>query len=392
MRYGRSTLDGTALLKILHIIARLNIGGTTPYVIQLIAQQRAMGHTSHLVCGMVGSHEGDMRYLAEEKGIDLINVPSLGRDISLLRDLRTLYDLWRLIRRERPDVVHTHTSKAGFVGRLAAWLAGVPVIVHTFHGHVFAGYFSPLKTGLYLWLERFCAWLSTSIIVLSSGLQHELVERYRVARRGKVRVVPLGFDLSAYAAIEADDGTFRASLNIPADAPLIGIVGRLVPIKNHEMFLRAAALIVKTLPQAMFVIVGDGEVRAALEAHVATLGLAPHVRFAGWITKLVPVYCALDVAVCTSINEGLPVNLIEALAAGVPIVATRVGGVPDLLDNGALGAIIDLNDDPALVAGVIAAVHAGKGTPAVRQAREAALVRYSIQQSAALTEQVYRSP
>jgi glycosyltransferase involved in cell wall biosynthesis len=377
-------------LKILHIMARLNIGGTTPYIIQLIVQQRQMGHDSRLVCGMVGPQEGDMRYLADEKGIELTMLTSLGREISPVRDVRTLWELWQIIRRERPDVVHTHTAKAGFVGRIAAWLARVPTIVHTFHGHVFAGYFSPAKTQLYLWIERFCGLLSTKIIVLSAALKRELSEQYHVANADNFAIVPLGFDLTPFVALDHDDGAFRAKIGVPMGAPLIGIVGRLVAIKNHAMFLRAAALILKEIPDAYFVLVGDGDQRELLTALVAELGLQERVKFAGWITDLPLVYRALDTTVCSSINEGLPVSLIEAMAAGVPIVATRVGGVPDLLEEGKLGAIVPL-DDAALAEAVIAAVKAGKQAPQVQTARQTALARYSIETSATLTEQLYRN-
>src|SRR5262249_45280988 len=143
-------------IKVMHIIARLNIGGAAIYVIQLASHLNAMGYDCHLVCGQVSKSEGDMSYIADELHLPFKLIPSLGREISLIGDLLITYRLWRLIRQERPDIVHTHTAKAGFVGRVAARLAGVPVIVHTFHGHVFDGYFGPAKTRLFLWLERLC--------------------------------------------------------------------------------------------------------------------------------------------------------------------------------------------------------------------------------------------
>jgi glycosyltransferase involved in cell wall biosynthesis len=378
-------------MKILHIMARLNIGGTTPYVIQLIAAQREQGHDSRLICGQVGPEEGDMRYVADQYSIQVTILPSLGREISVRRDLQTLLALWQIIRRERPDVVHTHTAKAGFVGRVAAWLAGVPMIVHTFHGHVFSGYFSPAKTQVYLWLERLCARLSQRIIALSAVQKQELSERYRVAPAAKFAIVPLGFDLAQFAADAPDDGTFRAQSGIPHDAPLIGIVGRLVPVKNHALFLRAAALVVQQRPNAHFVIVGDGEEREALTARVAALGLTARVHFAGWVTDLAPVYRALAVAVCSSLNEGLPVNLIEAMAAGVPVVATPVGGVPDLLAVGRLGAMVPLNDEAAMAAAILDALGTGKWSARVQAARATALGEYGIARSAARVAEVYAS-
>lgn len=380
----------TRPLKVMHIAARLNIGGVAIYVIQLTAYLNAPDFQSQLVCGIVGKAEGDMRYLADEKGVPVTVIPSLGREISPIRDIATIYQLWRLIRRERPDVVHTHTAKAGFVGRVAAWLAGVPVIVHTYHGHVFAGYFGPTKTRVFLWLERLCARLSTKIITLSAGLKRELSEVYHIAPPDQIAVIELGFELDALAKISRHAGSFRTQHNIPADVPLVGIVGRLVPIKNHELFLRTAQCIHERLPDVYFAIVGDGECRDDLEALAHTLAIQDYVRFVGWLTDLTPVYSTLDALVLCSNNEGLPVSLIEAMAAGVPVAATAVGGVVDLLDNGRLGAMVPPNNIEALTTAVIGALTDPKAKQLALEARTAVLSRYDIRVSVERTEQLYR--
>ncbi|MCC7447255.1 MAG: glycosyltransferase family 4 protein [Anaerolineae bacterium] len=380
----------TRPIKVMHIAARLNIGGVAIYVIQLTAYLTTPAFQSQLVCGVVGASEGDMRYLADEKGILVTVIPSLGREISPIRDIATIVQLWRLIRRERPDVVHTHTAKAGFVGRVAAWLAGVPVIVHTYHGHVFAGYFGPTKTRVFLWLERLCARLSTKIITLSAGLKRELSEVYHVTSPDHIAVIELGFELDALAKVGRHVGSFRAQHNIPADAPLVGIVGRLVPIKNHELFLRVAQCIHQRTPDACFAIVGDGECRAELEALAQALGILDRVRFVGWQTDLVPIYSALDALVLCSNNEGLPVSLIEAIAAGVPVAATAVGGVSDLLDNGRLGAMVPPNNVEALTSAVIGALTDPQTKQLAIEARAAILNRYAIRVSVEHTEQLYR--
>ncbi len=343
-------------IRVMRIIARLNVGGPALHVAILTERLGPPDFESLLVCGHVGPHEGDMAYLLDERGITPRYIPQLGRALSPWRDVMTLVKLWRLMRRWQPDVVHTHTAKAGFVGRVAAWLAGVPVRVHTFHGHVFRGYFGPLQTRLFLALERLAARLSDRLITISPQLRDELVEMYRVARAEKFAVIPLGLELRPYLETPRGQGAFRARYGIPAEAPLIGIVGRLVPIKNHALFLAMAARLRQRLPEARFVIVGDGELRATLEAQARALGLAGAVRFSGFLRDLRPVYSDLDVLVIASDNEGTPVSIIEALAAGVPVAATAVGGVPDLLRGGERGQLAPAGDADALSEAVLAAL------------------------------------
>jgi glycosyltransferase involved in cell wall biosynthesis len=387
------THSTTRPIKVMHIIARLNIGGAAVYVIELVEQLNALGYDARLICGMVGTSEGDMRYIADERHVPVQVLPRLGREISFLGDLSTVFQLWRLMRRERPDIVHTHTAKAGLVGRFAAWLSGVPVIVHTFHGHVFAGYFGGLKTRLFLQLERLCARLSTRIVTLSPDLKRDLVTVYRIAPADKIEVIELGFDLRKLLEAEQWASPFRLEQNIPEDARLIGIVGRLVPIKNHELFFAAAKLVLEQFPAAYFAVVGDGERRTELEALAHALGIADHVRFTGWISDPVPVYAALDVLVLCSKNEGLPVSLIEAMAAGVPVVATAVGGVNDLLEGGRLGAIVPPDDAAALsgaILNILPMTNAIAAQKIAAAAVEAVRDRYDIGQSAAKTDALYR--
>jgi glycosyltransferase involved in cell wall biosynthesis len=376
-------------IKVMHVIARLNIGGAALYVIQLTSSLAEPGYRSQLVCGLVGKSEGDMQYVADAKHSPVTIMPSLGREISPVGDLATVYKLWRLMRRERPDVVHTHTAKAGFVGRLAAWLAGVPVIVHTFHGHVFAGYFGPAKTRLFLTLERLCARLSTTIVTLSDSLKRELIEVYHITQPDHVAVIELGFELGGLAQLPRHQGAFRAQHELPADAPLVGIVGRLVPIKNHDLFLQAARRVLERLPGTYFAIVGDGERREALAALARSLGIDRRVRFTGWITDVLPVYSALDALVLSSNNEGLPVSLIEALAAGVPVVATAVGGVTDLLEGGRLGAIVPPDNAGALADAIIAAL-TDPARAVTDETRAAVARRYDIRRSAEQTGALYQ--
>ncbi len=374
-------------IRVLRIIARLNVGGPAIHVALLTEKLGAPTYASTLVCGTVGADEGDMQYYAEAHGVQPVIIPELGRSLNPLRDLVTIWKVYQLIRQYQPDVVHTHTAKAGFIGRVAAWLAGVPVIIHTFHGHVFRGYFSPLTTGVFILLERMTARMSDTVITLTEGLRRELADEYHIARRSKITVLPLGLDLQPFADTARGNGAFRREYDIPANAPLIGIVGRLVTVKNHALFLDAAARIRAQRPNARFVIVGDGDLRAELEAQVDALGLRAAVVFTGWMRDVAPVYADLDVNVISSVNEGTPVSVIESLAAGCPVVATAVGGLPDLLDGGELGALVPSEDVEALTAALIDALD---NPPDPEPARALMLDRYGIDRLVKDLDSLYR--
>jgi glycosyltransferase involved in cell wall biosynthesis len=343
-------------IRVMRIIARLNIGGPAIHVTLLTERLGPPDFENMLVCGHIGPQEGDMAYLAEQRSLRPVYMAELGRELSPIRDVLTLFKLWRLMLRFRPDVVDTHTAKAGFLGRTAAWLARVPVRVHTFHGHVFRGYFGPRKTRMFLGLERFTARLSDRLITLSPALKAELVDTYRIAPADKFEVIPLGLDLTPFAETPRRSGEFRAQFNIPPDASLVGIVGRIVPVKDHALFLDMADRLRRIIPNAHFAIVGDGECRQAVEDRVSALGLRGSVTFTGFVRDLKPVYSDMDVLVITSRNEGTPVSVIEALAAGVPVVSTAVGGVPDLLHGGDYGRLVLPGDPDALAAAVAAAL------------------------------------
>lgn len=373
-------------IRVMRVIARLNVGGPAVHVILLAERLGPPRFASTLVCGQIGPHEGDMSYLARARGVQPVVIPQLGRELSPLRDTITLWRLWRLMRAARPHVVHTHTAKAGFVGRVAARLAGVPAVVHTFHGHVFHGYFSPAKTRLFIALERFCARLSSRVLTVSERLKDELVA-YGIAPAEKISVVPLGLDLAPFAETPRGAGQLRRELGLSRDAPLVGIVGRLAPIKNHRLFLEAAAQIE---PGAHVAIVGDGELRADLEAQAAALGLADRAHFLGWRRDLPAIYSDLDALVIASDNEGTPVSLIEAMAAGAPVVSTAVGGAPDLIDDGRTGLLVPPGDAPTLAAAINRLLHDPAGARSLAEAaRPLALARFGIDRLAADLSALY---
>ena len=329
-------------IRILRIIARLNIGGPAVQAILLSEYFSGGPYQTLLVCGKVGSYEGDMSYLAQSKGVRPLVLPGLGRDISALRDFRSLQDLGRIIRQFRPHIIHTHTAKAGTLGRLAGMsfnaFRGSQArirLVHTFHGHVFHSYFGSLKTFLFIQIEKFLARFTDRIVVISPGQQKEICERFRIAGREKVKVIRLGFELSPFREGERRGADVRQRYlpDASPEATVVGIIGRLTQVKNHRMFLEGVKYL-KNMNQDhpfRFLVIGDGELRQELMCFVKKEGLEGLVVFTGWQKDMPSLYGALDIVVLTSLNEGTPVTLIEAMAAGKPVIATDVGGVRDLL-------------------------------------------------------------
>jgi glycosyltransferase involved in cell wall biosynthesis len=258
----------------------------------------------------------------------LVKIPGLGRRISARDDARALAALVQLIRKERPLVVHTHTAKAGALGRIAARLARVPVVVHTFHGHVLSGYFGPVGSFLARSVERGLATLADRLVVLSDRQREELSATFHVARPEKFTIVPLGRDLGAFA--HATRGKLRAELGLDEKTPLLAFVGRLVPIKDPSTFLRAFAAM-KT--KAVVAVCGSGPLEEAVRDEARTLGVADRVKMLGWRQDLDAILADADALVLSSRNEGTPLAIIEAFAAGTPVVSTAVGGVADMFSG-----------------------------------------------------------
>jgi glycosyltransferase involved in cell wall biosynthesis len=332
-------------IRVARIVARLNVGGPAVHIINLMTGLDPDRFENQLIVGRPGPDEGDMGYLAAQRGIQPLVIPELGRELSLLRDLGTMFKLVRMLRDHRPHIVETHTAKAGAVGRLAARLAGVPIVIHVFHGHVFHSYFGPTKTKLFINVERTLARFTDRIITISLVQRRDIVDVYRIAPPERVLTIPLGLDLEPFrAAKQTCRGQFRSSLGIPAEVLLVGFVGRLTAVKNPSLFVEAAGRVVQQLPEARFVFVGDGELRHALKEQADALGLSQHVIFAGWQVDMPAVYGDLDLLALTSLNEGTPVTVIEALATGTPIVATEVGGVPDVVVNHKTGMLVPSGD------------------------------------------------
>ena len=333
--------------RIARVITRLNIGGPARHVTILTARS-GPEFDGVLLVGEPEAREGSLLDDAVAAGTNLVRVPHLRRPLSPLADLQAFVWLLRYFRRERPAIVATHTAKAGSLGRLAAAMAGVPIIVHTFHGHVLDGYFGRIRTSVFIGIERFLGLLTTKFIAISPEIESDL-ERLGIGR-GKTVVVRLGLELD-HLTVEKP-GRLRAELGVPGGAPLVGIVGRLVPIKAHDLFLAAASTVAKARPDAHFAIVGDGERWEELHAAVARLDLADRVHFTGWRSDLAEVYSDLDIVVCCSRNEGTPVSLIEACAAGRCVIGTRVGGIADIIAPGVNGLLVPSGDSGALATAI----------------------------------------
>jgi glycosyltransferase involved in cell wall biosynthesis len=329
-------------VKIIHVIARLNVGGAALSVLELAAAQQRLGHEVLIVAGQIPPGEASMEHVAQELGVDYVHLPSLQREVSPVADLAATRALRALIRRRRPDVVHTHTAKAGTTGRVAARFAGdaqPSAIVHTYHGHVLTGYFSKRRERAYRTVERVLATITDRLIAVSDEVRDDLVA-LGIAPASKFAVVPYGFDLDRRLN---GDGSKRAALDA-GDAFVIGWAGRFTEIKRPLDLVRTAAKV----EGAVLVLAGDGELRDEVAELARTLGIEDRVRFLGYVDDIGEWYAAFDAFLLTSLNEGTPVVAIEAMASGVPVVATDAGGTRTVVDDGETGFLVPIGDVDAL--------------------------------------------
>lgn len=335
-------------MKIVRVIARLNVGGPAKHVVWLTQGLQAPEWDSVLVAGTVPPGEEDMGYFADTMGVAPVFVPEMSREVSL-KDFITIWKLYRLFCKERPDIIHTHTAKAGTVGRLAGlfyrWLTPQTLLgrprrcrfVHTYHGHIFHSYYGPLKTRLFLTIEKGLARLITDrIVVISEQQRSEIGDEFGVGDSSKFSVIPLGVDLTSFDGWEKRRPQLRNEIGVTDRDILIGIVGRLTEVKNHKLFLEAAAASKKKVASGLkhslrFVVIGDGTLRSELEQQAKSLGLTEDFIFLGGRRDMEKIYPALDMVALTSLNEGTPLTLIEAMANARPVISTAVGGVVDLL-------------------------------------------------------------
>ncbi len=348
---------------------------------------------TRLITGRITEDEGDMTYYARERGVEVTEIAGMSRLLSPLQDFRSFLTLLRIFRRERPTIVHTHTAKAGTVGRFAARAAGVPVIIHTFHGHVLGGlYFSRLKTRFFLAIERRLARATDRLVVLTHAQAREMAEGLRVAPSDRFAVIPLGLDLQPFADVDgpAARSRLRAELGIDEGRPVVGMVGRMVPVKNHPLLFDAMALLKDRMdPAPHLIVVGSGEREHALRSYVSDKGLEEVVHWLGWRKDLPEVFPAFDVTALTSFDEGTPVSLIESLASGTPVVSLAVGGVPEILEGGELGRLVESPSHEKFADALESVLASPPTREDADRAKRLALERFSIRRLADDVERLY---
>jgi glycosyltransferase involved in cell wall biosynthesis len=391
----RQAADST---RVLHLITRLDRGGSAENTLLSVTGLARLGYRVTLAAGAGAASSMTLReraafrarlHDAKKAGVRLVTLPSLGRRIAPLDDTRALVDIIRLIRRERPQIVHTHTSKAGALGRLAAWVCRVPIVVHTPHGHIFYGYYGSFVSSIFAAIERALGRLTDGLVTLTEHGKQDYLDR-GIIPADRLHAIYSGVDLPIYRANGVKPHAARRLLGLPDDGLIIGVMGRLVPVKGHRHLIDAMPAIRHEFPRAFLFFVGDGDERAPLEARAAELGVADGLRCAGALPGLKTAIAACDVIVQPSLNEGMGRTVIEALAMGRPVVASRVGGLPELIDHGRNGLLVV----PASPSALADAVGALLRDPARRRrmgeaARRSVDDRFSVQAMVEAIETLY---
>ncbi len=360
--------------RVLRIMNRFNLGGPT-YNAAYLTRYLQPDFQTLLVGGRCEESEASSEYILKDLGIDYQIIPEMTRSVKPGSDYRAYRKICSLIDSFKPDLVHTHASKAGALGRMAAIRKKVPVRVHTFHGHIFESYFSKTKTLAFKTIEQYLARHTTSIIALSQKQKDDLEKVLKINDPSKIRIIPLGFDLDKFREdTETKRKRFRDRFHLEPDVVAIGIVGRLVPVKNHALFIKAVKhLSENSSTRFKAFIIGDGEERTALEKMAAESGILfetndvkePNavLNFTSWITEMDRVMAGLDIVVLTSHNEGTPVSLIEAQAAGKPVVSTRVGGIENMVWEGTTALLSNPGEEEGFFSNLLSLT----GSPLLRQ-------------------------
>ena len=360
-------------LRVLHVITRLTLGGSAENTVASIVGLNGAGYDCALA---VSFRESEATVLddARRRGVRLLDVPALGRELAFLSDLLALRQLLRIIADERPAIVHTHTSKAGFIGRLAARIARVPAVIHQPHGHIFYAYYGRALTAFYIALERRAAAWSDRIITLTERGTEEHLAR-AIGRRAQFVTVPSGVPVDRLRSTAPPRAVARAHLALPPGAFVIAAVGRFVPVKGFDLLVEALPAVVAEVGSARLLLVGDGPERGPLEARAARLGVAGRVHVTGAVADVAPCLAAADVVAVPSRNEGMGRVVVEAMALGLPVVGTAVGGIPAVIVEGECGRLVPPGDVPALARALAdlgrdEGLRRGLGEAALRRAAE----------------------
>ena len=325
--------DSIQPMRILRIINRFNLGGPT-YNAGYLTRYIGDDCETRLIGGSPLPEEAHSGFILDSLDVAYEEIHEMSRAVNPFQDLKALFKIRRIIREFKPDIVHTHAAKAGLLGRIAARLEGIPVIVHTYHGHVFSGYFGKLKSTLVKAMERWLAARSDAIIVISPSQFNDIVKTHKICAPNKAHIIPLGFDLNRFTQEQENKRTiFREKYGIPKDALSIGIVGRFAPVKNHRLFFESMQLLRSRGYDFKAVVIGDGDDgplwKSWVKEHYG--GREDDFIFTSWVREMDVAMAGLDIVMLTSLNEGTPVSLIEAQAAGKPVVTTPAGGVRDCI-------------------------------------------------------------
>lgn len=338
-------------IKVAQVITRLDWGGSPDIVRILCTYLDPQAYDITLMIGVTRYPNAKTEEFLKKFRQKVVFIPELKRDINPITDLAALLRLYFLFRRGRFDIVHTHTAKAGALGRTAAFLAGVPVIVHTLHGHNFYGYFGPFFSKIIAAVERFIACFTDKIIALTELERKDLIE-FKTAGSEKIRLIYQGLEMEKYAQLNIDKRKIRESFAIKPDEKVVGMIGRLEPVKGPEYFIEAAKFVAEVFPKARFILAGEGSLRKKLEKQIKSLGLSDKFIFAGWREDIPEILSILDLLVLPSLNEGVGIVLIEAQGLGVPIVASRVGGIPEIVRENETGILVSAGDAASLSAAI----------------------------------------
>jgi glycosyltransferase involved in cell wall biosynthesis len=325
-------------VKIAHIVTRMDWGGA-PDIVRILCESLESSYEVRLIIGPSKHLSERTRLFLDKFKDNVITVSHLRRDINPLWDLLALIKLFLLFRAERFDIVHTHTAKAGLLGRIAGWLAGVPTIIYMPHGHVFYGYFGLLMSRAAITVERVVAYITDKVMVLTELEKRDLVA-FKVTTPDKIIVVNSGLELEAYKESVTDVQGKKNELQIGEGISVVGVIGRLEPVKGHRYLVEAARMVTKESPRVKFLIVGDGSLRSDLESRCQELGVEDKFIFTGWKEDVCSILPTLDILVLPSVNEAVGRVLIEAGACGIPVVATNVGGVPEIVRDNETGVLV----------------------------------------------------
>lgn len=356
-------------IKIIHIITRLDKGGSSRVLLDIARSFNRDNFSIKIISGLTMDAQEDLDKFSRETGVEIIFENSLRRDINIFLDIAALFKIKRILKKEKPDIVHLHTSKAGFIGRIAAKFAGVPVCFYMPHGHIFYGYTNFVLTKIYIMLERFGAGFCNAIITLSDVEARDFLAR-NIAEKDKFFTIHNGIDLKGYQAIDANKlKELRNEVKLGVSAPVITVISRLEPVKGLEIFLQALGEVVKTIPQFMALVVGSGRLREGLEEKAKALNLEGKIRFLGYRTDIKEIISISDIIVDPALNEGLGLVILEAQALGKPVLATRVGGIPEVIIDNQTGILVPAGDFKSLAGEMIRLLRDAE--LAARLAREA---------------------